>query len=156
MEKHADVSSPPPTTYVQADAVTFKDLVQKLTGAPCGGSALKLRSKLADTRRSPYKLQDRRKHSVRDLEMIKLSVKPTGNSPGKTRSNTLNSPPVESPTTPLGCDGMVCRRVGTESPLSEEERAIAEKRFYLHASPGKVEPPVLLTLFPLTSPKHEY
>ncbi|KAL0312166.1 UNVERIFIED_CONTAM: VQ motif-containing protein 11 [Sesamum radiatum] len=157
MEKPANFSSPPPTTYIQADAATFKDLVQKLTGAPCGGSALKLRPKPAVTRRLPFKLQDRRKHSVRDLEIIKLSAKSTGKySPGKTRSNTLNSPPVESPTTPLGCDVMVCHRVGMESPPSEEERAIAEKGFYLHASPGKAEPPVLLTLFPLTSPKHEY
>ncbi|KAK4388996.1 VQ motif-containing protein 4 [Sesamum angolense] len=157
MEQPADVSSPPPTTYIQADVGTFKDLVQKLTGAPCGGSSLKLRPKPTVARRSPFKLQDRRKHSVRDLEIIKLSVKSTGNSPGKTRSKTLNSPPVESPTTPLGCDAMVCHRVGTESPPSEEERAIAEKGFYLHASPGKAaEPPVLLTLFPLTSPKHEY
>ncbi|KAK4435734.1 VQ motif-containing protein 33 [Sesamum alatum] len=158
MEKPADhVSSPPPTTYIQADASTFKELVQKLTGTPRGGSALnKLHPNPTVTRRSPFKLQDRRKHSVRDLEIIKLAVESTGNSPGKTRSNTLNSPAMEGPMTPLGCDSVVCDRVGTESPPSEEERAIAEKGFYLHASPGKAEPPVLLTLFPLTSPKHEY
>ncbi|KAI3472944.1 hypothetical protein Pfo_028000 [Paulownia fortunei] len=141
MEKQAVIPSQTPTTFIQADATTFKDLVQKLTGAP-SGSAHKLRPKATVSRRSPFKLQERRMHSVRDLEIIKLAMKSTGNSPGKTRSNALSSP-VKGPTTPLGCDS--------------EERAIAEKGFYLHASPQKAEPPVLLTLFPLTSPspKHE-
>ncbi|KAI3473009.1 hypothetical protein Pfo_030092 [Paulownia fortunei] len=155
MEKQAVIPSQTPTTFIQADATTFKDLVQKLTGAP-SGSAHKLRPKATVSRRSPFKLQERRMHSVRDLEIIKLAMKSTGNSPGKTRSNALSSP-VKGPTTPLGCDSVFCERGGTESPPSEEERAIAEKGFYLHASPQKAEPPVLLTLFPLTSPspKHE-
>ena len=38
----------------------------------------------------------------------------------------------------------------------EEERAIAEKGFYLHPSPGSNngDPPKLLPLFPLHSPKN--
>ncbi|PIN12311.1 hypothetical protein CDL12_15074 [Handroanthus impetiginosus] len=136
------------TVVIQADATIFKDLVQKLTG-PLDGSAHKPRRRATVPRRSPFKLQERRQHSVRDLEIIKHGVmKSTGSS---TRSNGLSSS-VNGPATPVGCDA---ERVGTESPLSEEERAIAEKGFYLHASPVKAEPPVLLTLFPLTSPKLE-
>ncbi|KAL8521779.1 hypothetical protein ACS0TY_012073 [Phlomoides rotata] len=147
MEKQAVVpsNSKTPANIIETDAAAFKDLVQKLTGAR-GGSA-------TAPRRSPFKLQQRRKHTLRYLEIIQLGVEssPPENSPGMTRSLPLISP-VTGPLTPLGCE---CERVGTDSPPSEEERAIAEKGFYLHASTGKPEPPVLLTLFPLTSPKKE-
>ncbi|GMN54508.1 hypothetical protein TIFTF001_023640 [Ficus carica] len=52
-----------------------------------------------------------------------------------------------SPVTPLSND------VSSTSSSEEEERAIAEKGFYLHPSPRDAEPPQLLTLFPLTSPR---
>ncbi|KAG8375397.1 hypothetical protein BUALT_Bualt10G0095900 [Buddleja alternifolia] len=123
-------------TFIQADAATFREVVQKLTGAP---QRLRPMS-TAITKRSPsFKLQERRKHAVRDLEIIKLAA--------------VNSSPVESPATPMGGDSV---RAGTESPvpLSDEEemiRDISEKGFYLHASPpwkAEERPPVLLT-FPL-------
>lgn len=132
MEKQTET----PAAYIQADAATFKDLVQKLTGAP-GGAARNLRPKAT----MPFKLQERRKQSLGDLEIIKLGARSAGNSP------------VKGPMTPLGCESVVWERVRTESPPSEEERAIAEKGFYFHASPAKAEPPALLTLFPLTPQK---
>ncbi|KAL8063606.1 hypothetical protein ABFX02_01G037500 [Erythranthe guttata] len=154
MEKQALIVPPPaaPTTkYIKASSATFKDLVQKLTGGAPGVSAQKLRPKTAASRRSPFKLQDRRKYSVGDIEIIKQRV-------GSTGKKTRSPPVLKGPTTPLGRESVFRDRVGTESPpppSSEEERAIAEKGFYLHASPGKAEIPVLLTLFPLTSPNHE-
>lgn len=46
------------------------------------------------------------------------------------------------------------------SPRSPEERAIAEKGFYLHPSPLSTprgsDPPELLPLFPLHSPRDNY
>lgn len=80
-----------------------------------------------------------------DLEIIKPGLRSSGK-----RS------PVKGPMTPRGCESVGRERVGTESPTSEEERAIAENGFYLHASPAKAEPPVLLTLFPLTPKKQEH
>ncbi|XP_051137486.1 VQ motif-containing protein 31-like [Andrographis paniculata] len=142
MEKQA--APPTQMTYIQADVATFKDLVQKLTG----GSPHKLRPKAALHRKSPFKLRDRRKHSVRDLEIISA-----GNcSPARTIGQ-LSDSPVDGPGTPIGCESAVIRN---ESPASEEERAIAENGFYLHMSPAKAEPPVLLALFPLTSRNKEF
>lgn len=128
-----------PAAYIQADTASFKDLVQKLTGAT-GGAAHKLRPKAS----VPFKLQDRRKVALGDLEIVKLGRRSSGKSP------------VKGPLTPLGCDSAASERVGTESRLSEEERGIMEKGFYLHASPAKAAPPALLTLFPLTPQNQEY
>ncbi|XP_059658280.1 VQ motif-containing protein 31-like [Cornus florida] len=183
MEKHSNStmiapSSPAPTTFVQADTTTFRELVQKLTGAS-GDSADKLpvtlparlSSKPSNSvdatgiRRSPFKLQDRRP-SMRKLE-IKLGLTSLRNSPPPShhspRQTHLVASPIQSPVTPLGCDTVFSARVGAESPSSpavlEEEKAIAEKGFYLHPSPlstpMKSEPPELLTLFPLTSPRQQ-
>ncbi|MQL74824.1 hypothetical protein Taro_007204 [Colocasia esculenta] len=173
------VAAPPPTIFVQAEPHTFRDLVQKHTGAPAGDAPDKLpvtapppgRSAVAP-RRAAFKLQDRRP-SVRKLE-IKLGLtslhqhqqaQPSPRSPqppstpgqqyllipaaGGPKAAASSFP---SPVTPLGAGPLF-------SPLaaSEEERAIAEKGFYLHPSPRGTprgsDPPELLPLFPLTSPK---
>ncbi|KAH7523937.1 VQ motif-containing protein 4 [Ziziphus jujuba] len=168
-------TSPTPTTFVQADPNTFRDLVQKLTGL--SGDSEKLPLTLptrvspkptnipvdpTGPRRSPFKLQDRRQ-TMRKLE-IKLSLatlrsSPTHHSPRQ--PHHLFDSPIQSPVTPLGSDSLFFPSSGSESPsspaVSEEERAIAEKGFYLHPSPLSTprgsERPELLTLFPLTSPK---
>ncbi|XP_052210593.1 VQ motif-containing protein 31-like [Diospyros lotus] len=157
-------SSPTPTTFVQADATTFRELVQKLTGAAGGsdGKTLpplpaRLSSRPGNThgataiRRSPFKLQERRS-TMRKLE-IKLGL-----------TSLRDSPTNQSPVTPLGCDAVFSPRLGCglmESPspppqaVLEEEKAIVEKQFYLHPSPLSAprisRQPELLTLFPLTS-----
>lgn len=157
---------PPPTatTFVQADASTFRDLVQKLTGAAVDSPAKlpvtfparassrpnSVDASSAGIRRSPFKLQERR-HTMRKLE-IKLG-----------RTTLRNSPrvvsPIYSPETPLSSESIFSGGPGSScgnSPASEEDRAIAEKGFYLHPSPlntpGGSEPPELLILFPLSSP----
>ncbi|KAI8006736.1 VQ motif-containing protein 4 [Camellia lanceoleosa] len=69
------------------------------------------------------------------------------------------SSPVLSPVTPLIEDpfSKSCSpSIGSSS--SEEKKAIAEKGFYLHPSPRTMtptgsEPPQLLPLFPVTSPR---
>lgn len=172
------VGSPaPPTTFVQADAHSFRDLVQKLTGAGddtveklpvtvparysarspnCGGGDV------GGPRRTSFKLQERR-HSMRKLE-IKLGLTSLRGGLLSPRSQPLISP-IASPVTPLGSDPLFSGQFsasGGDSPMSspavsEEERAIAGKGFYLHPSPLSTprghEPPELLPLFPLRSPK---
>ncbi|KAL7165915.1 hypothetical protein ACSBR2_036729 [Camellia fascicularis] len=163
MEKHQNPmmapSSPTPTTFVQADTTTFRELVQKLTGAtgdPADKLPVTFPTRLSSRpynpidatgiRRSPFKLQERR-HTMRKLE-IKL---------GLTSLRNSSSPTIQSPVTPLGCDAVFSAVAGSGGVDSPEERAIAEKGFYLHPSPlstpRKSEPPELLTLFPLTSPR---
>lgn len=161
-------SSPTPTTFVQADTNTFRDLVQKLTGA-AGDSSEKFPVTLpvrlgsskptspidaTGPRRSQFKLQERR-HTMRKLE-IKLGLTSLCSSPRQTH---MSDSPVPSPVTPLSSESMFSARFSSESPVSEEEKAIAEKGFYLHPSPMSTprgsDPPELLTLFPLSSPSQK-
>ncbi len=166
MEKHSNsMNSPTATTFVQADTNTFRDLVQKLTGLSGDSDKLpvtvpsKLPSKPGDPtgpRRSPFKLHERRHtHTMRKLE-IKLGLTNLAHSPSQT--HRLDSP-IQSPVTPLGSDSPFLPSSGTESPLSDEEKAIAGRGFYLHPSPlctpRGTDPPELLTLFPLSSPSQK-
>ncbi|XP_002309690.3 VQ motif-containing protein 31 [Populus trichocarpa] len=155
-----------PTTFVQADINTFRDLVQKLTGLASDTQRLPVTRTLSSPkpsrnpvdftapRRSPFKLQERR-HTLRKLEielgLISLST--------SSSSSTLQTHRLDSPVTPLCSGFLFFPSPGTESPsspaVSEEEKAIAEKGFYFHPSPLNTprgsEPPELLTLFPLIS-----
>ncbi|KAB2077640.1 hypothetical protein ES319_A06G112500v1 [Gossypium barbadense] len=163
MEKHqisiassSTSASLPPTTFVEANANTFKDLVQKLTGFT------------SDTEKLPAQLQERRQqHAIRKLE-IKLGLTTLRNSPGGShcvcvcQARGLDSS-VPSPVTPLGSEPLFYSSSGTVSPsspaVSEEEKAIAEKGFYLHPSTLNTHrgnrSPELLTLFPLSSPSQD-
>ncbi|KAK8637210.1 hypothetical protein V6N13_064634 [Hibiscus sabdariffa] len=96
------------------------------------------------------------------LEIAKppLSFKPSS-SPGRSGSSSLLTSPVGTPSSifsklTLLEDGMFEELVKREFNKEEEEKAIKERRFYLHPSPrsraGKTEPE-LLVLFPLTSPR---
>lgn len=66
---------------------------------------------------------------------------------------------VLSPVTPLNEDRFINKSPSSigSSSSSEEEKAIAEKKFYLHPSPRTTTPrgpdPQLLPLFPVTSPR---
>ncbi|KAK1289348.1 hypothetical protein QJS10_CPB18g00327 [Acorus calamus] len=127
------------TTYVQADATTFREIVQRLTGSNDHPEKPRAATPaVGGPRRPPFKLHDRRP-SVRKLE-IKLGL------------TSLRSP-MRSPVTPLSSDLQF-----SPAASEEEERAIAEKGFYLHPSPLSTprvsDPPELLPLFPLRSPKH--
>ncbi|XWS70523.1 hypothetical protein CRYUN_Cryun03dG0055000 [Craigia yunnanensis] len=182
MEKHLNAiassspATPTPTTFIQADANTFRDLVQKLTGFATNAEKLpvtlpgRLSSKPSlpgdptGPRRPPFKLQERRQHTMRKLE-IKLGLTTLRNSPKHrcpTQARRLDSP-IPSPVTPLRSESLFCSSSGTISPsspvVSEKEKAITEKGFYFHPSPLNTprgsQPPELLTLFPLSSPSQE-
>ncbi|KAK8523483.1 hypothetical protein V6N13_113427 [Hibiscus sabdariffa] len=183
----ASSSSPPTatptsTTFIRADANTFRDLVQKLTGFT--GDTDKLPGNLSSKpsvpfpvgdsttpRRPPFKLQERRQqqrqHPMRKLE-IELGLGSNSStsqccSPGQV--HLLDAPSPATPQSPLlpyesqfySCSGTVSPSSPVVS-VSEEEKAITEKGFYLHPSPLNTprargtQPPELLTLFPLTSP----
>ncbi|KAJ7951923.1 VQ motif containing protein [Quillaja saponaria] len=167
----------PNTTFVQADPSNFRAVVQKLTGASEDPSAPKLpltlpsrlTTKPAATTTSPsrptFKLHERR-HTAKKL-IIGIGEKPNFNTSSSSSSYSPYSRPrgggggfvgfggemaMASPVSTL--EFLARRSPRTpRSPREEEERAIAEKGFYLHPSPRISEPPELLPLFPLHSPR---
>ncbi|KAL3835520.1 hypothetical protein ACJIZ3_010256 [Penstemon smallii] len=158
-----DPNSIPNTTFVQADPTTFRAVVQKLTGASPTG---KPNPGEMGIRKPTFKLHERRP-TARKLE-IKL------NNGGGAPNTTLYSPSsrsyrnlhgenmvMVSPVSPL--EYLAAARGSPRtprSPMEEEEKAIADKGFYLHRSPLSTprgsDPPELLPLFPLSSPRDNY
>ncbi|KAI3450961.1 hypothetical protein Pfo_007626 [Paulownia fortunei] len=69
--------------------------------------------------------------------------------------SSLQASPISTPV-PVGCSNKRVSPSAFELNPGEEEKAIKEKRFYLHPSPRSkprlATEPELLTLFPLTSP----
>ncbi|KAL3343358.1 hypothetical protein AABB24_027076 [Solanum stoloniferum] len=159
-------SSTPNTTFVQADPSNFRAVVQRLTGATQDSSSVKLPVTgpgPAGPRRPAFKLHERRQ-SARKLEIMLNnggsfggpggfgvgSPSPSSSSPS---SSARKRSFLTSPISPLE----MLTRGSPRSPMElEEEKAIAEKGFYLHPSPLSTprgaEPPELLPLFPLQSP----
>ncbi|KAL4303795.1 hypothetical protein GQ457_10G003020 [Hibiscus cannabinus] len=179
----ASSSPPTSTTFIQADANTFRDLVQKLTGFTRDTDKLpgNLSSKPSvpfpggdskTPRRPPFKLQERRQQQQRQHPMRKLEIELGLGSNSSTSQccslgqvHLLDTPSPVTPQSPLlPYESLFYSCSGTVSPsspvvlVSEEEKAITEKGFYLHPSPLNTpgargtQPPELLTLFPLTSP----
>ncbi|KAL9156623.1 hypothetical protein ABFS82_09G089900 [Erythranthe guttata] len=165
----------PNTTFVQADPSTFRSVVQRLTGAdPAKISAAKPNSGEMGPRRPAFKLHERRP-TARKLE-IKLgggggAAAAALHSPSCSSSAPRNyqrsyggeSMVMVSPVSPLEYLAAAAARgsPGTpRSPVEEEERAIADKGFYLHPSPLSTprgsDPPELLPLFPLHSPRDNF
>ncbi|KAF5766611.1 putative VQ motif-containing protein/13/19/31/33 [Helianthus annuus] len=147
--------SDPPTTFIQADTTSFKQVVQMLTGSsnptrqpdPTSSKISIPPVKTGPQKKQGFKLYERR-NSLKNGLMINPSAPKSS-----ARLHELLSPSildfpalVLSPVTPL-----------TEDPFnkpspSEEERVILEKGFYLHPSPRAATPrgtaePQLLTLF---------
>lgn len=178
--------NPYPTTFVQADTTTFKQVVQMLTGS---SETAKQASKNAPSdpahpttttstnsnkgcsippiktgqKKQGFKLYERRNSLKNGLMISPLVPGFHQNSTFSPRKHEILSPSildfpslVLSPVTPLNEDTF-----NKSSPLmgnsSEEEKAIAEKKFYLHPSPRTTTPrdsePQLLPLFPVTSPR---
>ncbi|CAH1422990.1 unnamed protein product [Lactuca virosa] len=155
------------TTFVQADPSNFRAVVQRLTGDTAhklpNSIPFRHTGKPTVHRRSGYKLQERRK-SVKKLEITLSNV---------SQPVCFMSPLVvgrdKSVVGFVGGDGQmveespvstlaVCGRGSPGTPMEkegEEEKAIAEKGFYLHPSPIREPEPELLVLFPLTSPKND-
>ncbi|XP_059459033.1 VQ motif-containing protein 11-like [Corylus avellana] len=167
----------PNTTFVQADPSTFRAVVQRLTGAPDDPSAQKLpltgKPKPAGTisaaemgpRKPAFKLHERR-HATKKLELdIDHSTAFNKHCMGRANFNNLgpSGPPLRpmifSPVSPLEFYARGSPRTPREVE-EEEERAIAEKGFYLHPSPLSTprgsDPPELLPLFPLQSPSDHH
>ncbi|KAF6137898.1 hypothetical protein GIB67_014027 [Kingdonia uniflora] len=167
-----------PTAFFQTDTKSFKDLVQKLTGVdenspeklpltPLARFSTRspVPSNAVGPRRWAFKLQERRQNMMRKLE-IKLghtSIRNCPNNSPRSRTQThLVDSTIPSPVTPLGTESLFS---GSSSPaVSEEDKAIAEKGYYLHPLPLSSTPrgggplsdlPQLLTLFPLKSPKQK-
>ncbi|XP_010925569.2 VQ motif-containing protein 4 [Elaeis guineensis] len=178
--------NPYPTTFVQADTSSFKQVVQMLTGsaetaAAAAASAAPSKGPIAPPAKPPgpkkpaFKLYERR-NSLKNLK-IPSPLIPTffgsncnPNSPvGATAFSPRKQPEILSPSM-LDLPSLVLSPVtplipdpfnrsphpGSEAAKLAEDRAIAEKGFYLHPSPRTTprdaEPPRLLPLFPVTSP----
>lgn len=146
----SDPNSIPNTTFVQADPSTFRAVVQRLTGAKLAGKPI---SGEIGPRRPAFKLHERRP-TARKLE-IKLGG--GGATPQHSHARNYHrgeGAVMASPVSPL--ELLTARG----SPRSPEERAIAEKGYYLHPSPLSTprgsDPPELLPLFPLHSPTDDY
>ncbi|XP_028792957.1 VQ motif-containing protein 4 [Neltuma alba] len=173
-------SNPYPTTFVQADTSSFKQVVQMLTGSshppsqdpasapppPPPSSAAK-NFNIPPVKTAPkkqgFKLYERR-NSLKNSLMINTLVPNYAHSSGfsSPRKPEILSPSILdfpsltlSPVTPLN-DDPFDKSSPSLGNSSEEEKAIAEKGFYLHPSPMSTprdSEPQLLPLFPLTSPR---
>ncbi|KAJ3703998.1 hypothetical protein LUZ61_007703 [Rhynchospora tenuis] len=155
-------TTPYPTTFVQADSASFKQVVQMLTGSTscnttsCKSPPISNRGPPTGPKKQSFKLYERR-GSLKNLKSISPLV-PTGPAFFSPRAQTdvlspsiLDFPSlVLSPVTPLSPSLASPAEVVNKM---EEEKAIAEKGFYLHPSPRGAEPPRLLPLFPMTSPR---
>lgn len=178
------------TTFIQADARSFKQVVQMLTGASetaakhhhhhsaplplPAKNGVSVAAKATGPKKPAFKLYERR-GSLKNLKMISPMIpsfagpnfsSPLGAAFSPRRQPETLSPSVLdlpsltlSPVTPLILDPFNRSLQPNPSPaaaISAEERAIAEKGFYLHPSPRTAPrdapPPTLLPLFPVTSP----
>ncbi|XP_010423074.1 PREDICTED: VQ motif-containing protein 31 isoform X1 [Camelina sativa] len=156
----------PVTTFVQTDTNTFREIVQRLTGPSENNSAVAPPEatviKTVIQKKPTSKLHERRQCMRPKLEIVKppLSFKPTGTTPSSKSGNTnLLTSPVGTPSSLFSnlslVEGEKAEPDSCTTNIEEEEKAIKERRFYLHPSPrskpGYTEPE-LLPLFPLTSP----
>ncbi|KAL6559793.1 hypothetical protein OROGR_004910 [Orobanche gracilis] len=151
------------TDLDEADPSTFRDVVQRLTSAVPSKPAVKVFCGEIGTRGSAIKLHERRPTARRlEIELRDTAkVNGCGHSPTPARNFSGENMVMVSPVSPLEyLEASVARGSPRtpRSPMEEEERAIAGKGFYLHPSPLSTprgsEPPELLTLFPLGSPKN--
>ncbi|CAL9115525.1 unnamed protein product [Musa hybrid cultivar] len=163
------------TTYVHADPANFRALVQRLTG-PAGNysSVHKLpvaspaaarnvrskRQKLQERRRASTKLEIDIGHSLYRASTTTRCYRPHHHHCSNTTVSRRNGDEVGLLLSPISTIDS-CLLAYSASPTTatkneEEDRAIAEKGFYLHPSPGSNngDPPKLLPLFPLHSPKN--
>ncbi|KAK1325528.1 hypothetical protein QJS10_CPA01g01987 [Acorus calamus] len=169
-------SNPYPTTFVQADTSSFKQVVQMLTGSSTAkppSDQPPIKNPIPTGPKKPsFKLYERRSSLKNGFKLSPLAATVCGGaapgiSPRKLHPPEILSPSildfpslVLSPVTPLVSDPFNRASPMTGGPpnataaASAEDRAIAEKGYYLHPSPRGAEPPPrLLPLFPVTSPR---
>ncbi|XP_047088006.1 VQ motif-containing protein 4-like [Lolium rigidum] len=167
-------TTPFPTTFVQADTTSFKQVVQMLTGseqpsknaapaAPAAGnSSAGIGASQASTRpkKPSFKLYDRRS-SMKNLKMIAPLAMGAPASPRKAAATPeILSPSVlDFPSLKLSPVTLLTGDAFNPSPASSsgdaERAAIADRGFFFHPSPrgAAAEPPRLLPLFPVSSPR---
>ncbi|KAF8050614.1 hypothetical protein N665_1923s0005 [Sinapis alba] len=202
-DQHQHLSNPYPTTFVQADTSTFKQVVQMLTGSSTDTNTEnhhKAPSPVNNNKRgfsippikktNSFKLYERRQNNnnnmfgkndlmintlrLQNSQRLMFSSGHNGHqsprfSPRNSSSeNVLLSPSMldfpklglNSPVTPLRSNDDPFNKsspLSLGSSSSEEDKAIAEKGFYLHPSPVSTprdSQPLLLPLFPVTSPRN--
>ncbi|KAG8077904.1 hypothetical protein GUJ93_ZPchr0007g5870 [Zizania palustris] len=165
-------TTPFPTTFIQADTASFKQVVQMLTGseqpssknatATAAGSnssagGIQGANGPCRPKKPVFKLYERRS-SLKNLKMIAPLAMGALPSPRKVVPPEILSPSVLdfpslklSPVTPLTGEPF------NSSPASSfedaERAAISERGFFLHPSPRGADPPRLLPLFPVTPPR---
>ncbi|XP_073057543.1 VQ motif-containing protein 4-like [Primulina eburnea] len=176
----SEPNNPYPTTFVQADTSSFKQVVQMLTGSAettrMASRPDPVRSSIPPIRTGPRKdkLYERRS-SLKNLKISPLgpglvngrpgflsgySVSPRNGNPEILSPSILDFPSlVLSPVTPLIPDpfnrGTGANNCGSSLNMEAEDKAIKEKGFYMHPSPANTprdSEPRLLPLFPVTSP----
>ncbi|URE34301.1 VQ motif [Musa troglodytarum] len=175
-------ANPFPTTFIQADASSFKQVVQMLTGsaetaakhagataAPPTKNLVSPAAKATGPKKPTFKLHERR-GSLKNLKMVKCDPSSpmgvaffTPRQPEILSPSMLDLPSLNlSPVTPLIPDPFnrtpkLSPAAATGAAISAEDRAIAQRGFYFHPSPKTTprgsEPPRLLPLFPVTSPR---
>lgn len=172
-----------PTTFIQADTTSFKQVVQMLTGSSETAKKASSTAPVTDPsqksvippikngpKKQGFKLYERR-NSLKNLKISPLMPGFVQNNSGfSPRKPEILSPSildfpslVLSPVTPLIPDPFnrspptyMNMNNNNSSVAAAEEKAIAEKGFYLHPSPVSTPrdaEPRLLPLFPLSSPR---
>ncbi|XP_047311605.1 VQ motif-containing protein 4 [Impatiens glandulifera] len=173
----SEPNNPYPTTFVQADITSFKQVVQMLTGStetakiasaaksepPPKNSIPPIRSGPKKQTSSSSKLYERRN----SMKNFKISPLIPSFIHGSVVSSEILSPSildfpslVLSPVTPLIPDPFnrsPQHHIGGNLNREAEEEAIARKGYFLHPSPRANTPRDselrLLPLFPVTSPR---
>ncbi|CAN4102901.1 unnamed protein product [Withania somnifera] len=180
----SEAANPYPTTFVQADTSSFKQVVQMLTGSsetakhassssaspsadPSSlmSNSVSAKSSIPPIRTAPkkpgFKLYERRNSLKNGLMISPLipGIHAQNSSFSPRNKQEILSPSILdfpslalSPVTPLNEDPF--NKSLPLTNLSEEDKAIAEKKFYLHPSPRRTprdSEPQLLPLFPLSS-----
>ncbi|GAA0148857.1 hypothetical protein LIER_36811 [Lithospermum erythrorhizon] len=158
----SDPNNPYPTTFVQAHTSSFKQIVQMLTGSSSPKQETSRNSTppvrtIPKIQKPGSKLYERRNL----MKNFKLTPIGSGHPTGSTRPEILSPSVLDfpslvlSPVTPLIPDPFN-RSTSNFVDVEAEEKAIAQKRFYLHPSPNSTptdSKPRLLPLFPETSPR---
>ncbi|KAL3851331.1 hypothetical protein ACJIZ3_013213 [Penstemon smallii] len=179
----SEPNNPYPTTFVQADTSSFKQVVQMLTGstdtARVAARPDLVRNPIPPIKTGPKKDKSSSKLYERRNSLKNFKISPLGpglvnnNRPGhfsgysgSPRPGTpeLLSPSILdfpslmlSPVTPLIPDPFNRGLTANNNvDMEAEDKAIKEKGFYFHPSPAstpKDSEPRLLPLFPVTSPR---
>ncbi|KAL8460453.1 hypothetical protein ACS0TY_031338 [Phlomoides rotata] len=166
----SDPNNPYPTTFVQADTSSFKQVVQMLTGSTEPTSRPEMvRSPIPPMKTGPRKDKSasklyERRNSLKNFKISPLapglvtispggySSSPRPGTPEILSPSILDFPSLAlSPVTPLIPDPF-----NRNLNMVAEDKAIKEKGFYFHPSPANTprdSEPRLLPLFPVTSPR---